>query len=1220
MSRFFALCVVFCLVGCVADGSRSPAGARELFDGHSLAGWSGDARHWRVENGAIVGESTAANPLEHTTYLAWTGGEVADFVLELEWRMQGGNSGVQFRSRASAQETVAGYQADLEDGPDWTGGLYEQDGRGIVTRRGERVVLDATGNSSVERFADGEALRARVDVHQWNRLRITASGPRLTIEVNDELFSETIDLDPAHAARRGALALQLHQGAAMRVEFRDLRLRELGIAAAAPTRAAKAGSEAWDVDGEPQWIWPQGAVADGQGAWFVRDFTLSAAPAQAELWITCDNEFDAWLNGTGVATGDDWMAPLRVDVSAALRAGNNKLLVRGSNRESQAGLCARLTGTCTDGSAIAVESDANWRACLADELTPKDDAQLFGWLDQVQWSAPQSFGGLEALPWAALARAEPAPSFAPAAEAIHVPDGFRVELLHTVDSAREGSWVSLAVDPRGRLYASDQYGGLFRITVPVLGTSGETVVEPVAVALGEAHGLLWAFDALYVVVNGAGKYKSGLYRVRDTDGDDALDQVECLRALDGDGEHGPHGLVLDASGEALLLVAGNYTHLPEPMARYRRPRNWAEDALLPVIPDPNGHAVEIRAPGGWVARTDRDGKEWELVAAGMRNTYDIALNADGEIFAYDSDMEWDTGMPWYKPTRVLHVVSGADYGWRTGESTWPADSYDAWPSAVDLELGSPTGIVFGEQTSFPEPWKSALFACDWAYGRVFAVQLEPEGSTYRGGYELFASGQPFPVTDIVAAPDGALYVTIGGRQTQSGLYRISWDGPAPAASEPAENAGDVLLLREARALLERTHAADALDFGGGPRADDERAARLALGVLGHADPFLRRAGRVALEHLDPALWSESVRAQSDSRAALEGWLALLHAEPTLDAHELVERALGIAANVAGRDERTDALRLLQLALLRLEVHDAERARLRAELDPLYPSGEARFDRQLLALLVTLRADVAGRALDALERAATQQERLALLDALRALEGPWSERDGQRLLAAFERELASLKGGFSARGFVEAMRAQAAEHLGIELVAAPDDGALAPAGAPIAAPGAAGRALHAWTLAALEPDLGTVARGRDFARGRAAYELTSCVQCHRFAGDGANRGPDLTGAAGRYSPRDLLVAILEPSREVPDVWRDTELWGADELLTVGRVEAERADELVVRDVAGERVRLAPALVTERVPHRLSRMPERLLDVLERDEVLDLLAYVLSGGEPADERFR
>src|SRR6185295_14701913 len=92
-------------------------------------------------------------------------------------------------------------------------------------------------------------------------------------------------------------------------------------------------------------------------------------------------------------------------------------------------------------------------------------------------------------------------------------------------------------------------------------------------------------------------------------------------------------------------------------------------------------------------------------------------------------------------------------------------------------------------TAFPAPWKQALFACDWAYGRIHAVFLEPEGASYRGRSEVFASGEPFPVTDVVAGPDGALYVSIGGRKTQSGLYRIAWSGSAAEASEPIADEG-----------------------------------------------------------------------------------------------------------------------------------------------------------------------------------------------------------------------------------------------------------------------------------------------------------------------------------------------------------------------------------------------------------------------------------------------
>ncbi len=1216
MARALLSFCLLCTACAAAPDPQEPAAEEELFDGHDLAGWEGDPRFWRVEEGAIVGESTAGIPCAETTYLVWCGGELSDFVLELEWRFPaqagGANSGVQFRSRAESRAAVTGYQADLETGPDWTGGLYEQGGRGIVTRRGERVVLDALGAKTVERFADGAALLARLDVNRWNRLRVTAFGPRLTLEVNDELFSETIDLDPAQAARRGTLALQLHQGPPMRVEFRAVRLRRLGGASPAPAAGPR-----------PEWIWPPVAVADQQTAWFRRSFELARAPVGAELWISGDNHLDAWLGGQGVATSDDWTRALRVDVTPWLHAGENELLVRCQNNESEAGLVLGLTVELEGGARFVLASDESFEACLQDGEELAGDA-LAHWLDQsAAWRPARSFGELGVAPWGTLGQDVVTAGEAPEAGTIHVPPGFTVERLYSVPLATQGSWVSLAVDPRGRFYAGDQYGGVFRIEVPPLGSSAETRVTPLPIALGEAHGLLWAFDSLYVVVSAAGEFASGLYRVRDSNEDGELDRVECLRAFDADGEHGPHAVVLDADGASLLVVAGNFTPLPEPLAHYRRPKNWAEDALLWPLDDPNGHAVGITAPGGWIARTDPEGKSWELVAAGFRNAYDLAVSKDGEVFTYDSDMEWDLGLPWYKPTRVLHVVSGGEYGWRAGSKNWPADSFDALPSAVDLGLGSPTGLVFGTHTHFPAPWREALFACDWAYGRVFAVHLEPDGASYRGSYEVFASGEPLPVTDVVVGPDGALYLTIGGRQTQSGLYRIAWNGASPP-EEPPRTDPSAELARQRRRALERIHGGRLPDLGPGRDESEALAARSALAGLQDPDRFVRHAARIALEHLEPATWEGLLRAEENPRSSLEGLLALVHGEPATDAHELGERALGIFVTTPEGSQRLDALRLLELALLRLEVGDTERVRIREVLDPAYPSGDARLDRALLDLLVYLDADVAGRALASLEAADTQEERIAILNAWRTLDVNFEESIGVRFMRALERELVGATGGLSVRGYLEAMRGEVLGRYALDAGPVP-----AAEIVPVAARAAirstvTSWTVHSWTVAELEPRLAEVARARSFERGRAAYEAASCAQCHRLAGEGANLGPDLTGCAGRFSARDLLVALLEPSREVPDVWRDLELWGADEdgaeLLAVGRLESEREGELVVLEASGVRVCVPAASVAERRPHRLSRMPEGLLDTLAGDEVLDLLAYVLSGDEAGDERFQ
>ena len=117
--------------------------------------------------------------------------------------------------------------------------------------------------------------------------------------------------------------------------------------------------------------------------------------------------------------------------------------------------------------------------------------------------------------------------------------------------------------------------------------------------------------------------------------------------------------------------------------------------------DGNGHATGRLAPGGYIVSTDPEGKTWELWSAGYRNPYDFGFNADGEIFAYDADMEWDFGMPWYRPTRVNHATSGSELGWRSGTAKWPAAYPDSLPALADIGPGSPVGAAFGYGAKIP---------------------------------------------------------------------------------------------------------------------------------------------------------------------------------------------------------------------------------------------------------------------------------------------------------------------------------------------------------------------------------------------------------------------------------------------------------------------------------------------------------------------------------------
>ena len=242
------------------------------------------------------------------------------------------------------------------------------------------------------------------------------------------------------------------------------------------------------------------------------------------------------------------------------------------------------------------------------------------------------------------------------------------------------------------------------------------------------------------------------------------------------GEHGPHAVRLGPDG-LLYVVVGNHARVGKQSSARSPYRNSYEgDLVKPRHEDPRGHAVGLPAPGGTVFRTDTKGSFVELVAGGLRNSYDIAFNAEGELFAYDADMEWDTGAPWYRPTRINHISPGAEFGWRSGWAKWPDYYVDSLPATLSIGPGSPTGLEFYNHTAFPKEYRGALFGCDWATGRIHCVKLERNGASYDAESNVFLEGRPLNATDIAVGPDGALYFSTGGRGTDGGIYRVRWTG------------------------------------------------------------------------------------------------------------------------------------------------------------------------------------------------------------------------------------------------------------------------------------------------------------------------------------------------------------------------------------------------------------------------------------------------------------
>ena len=789
--------------------------------------------------------------------------------------------------------------------------------------------------------------------------------------------------------------------------------------------------------------------------------------------------------------------------------------------------------------------------------------------------------------------------------------GFQVELLYSVPIREQGSWVSLATDPKGRLITSDQYGKLYRITPPPLGQSGKGMkIEPINLEIGMAHGLLYAFDSLYVMTNGKG---GGLYRVRDTNGDDQYDSVKQLRAVPGGGEHGPHSIVLAPDGKSLYVCAGNHTNLTK-IATSRVPRNWQEDILHERMWDAGGHAVGKLAPGGWIAQIDPEGTTWELVSIGYRNQFDIAFNADGELFTFDADMEWDIGTPWYRPTRVCHVTSGSEFGWRSGTGKWPAWYPDSLPAVVDIGPGCPTGIAFGTGAKFPAKYQKALFLADWSYGIVYAVHLQPHGSSYRGTAERFLSAAPLQVTDLVVHPgDGAVYFTIGGRRTQSGLYRLTYTGTESTSPVDARSKTGTK-LRTLRRQLETLH-----------RTGPPGVAETLWPHLSHPDRHIRYAARVALEHQPVERWQNRVLSESNPQALIEAAIALArNGEKALQPRLLT--ALGqLDLTKLTEAQQLGLLRAYGLVGLRMDAPTGRsRQAVLSQIDGLFPGNSARLNRELCQLLSWLRAPgVIPRTLSLLKTAGTQEEQMFYVLLLRKLKSGWTRDTRQAYFEWFNRAAAQ-RGGHSFAGFLTNIRNEA-----IGTLSATEKQALAKTLAALAKPNSVPadatprKFVRKWTTDELLPSLQGGLTGRNYQQGRQLFAAVACFKCHRFAGLGGIVGPDLTAAARRFNNKDLLDSMTLPSRTISDQYQASTFVLENGKTIVGRVANLSGENIMVITNMLEPGKLTAVRrneIDEVVPSKTSMMPKGLLDTLSKEEILDLVAYIRAGGDPKHDAFK
>ena len=815
---------------------------------------------------------------------------------------------------------------------------------------------------------------------------------------------------------------------------------------------------------------------------------------------------------------------------------------------------------------------------------------------------------------------------------IKAADGFQVELLYSVPSDVHGSWVNLCTDNKGRLIVSDQFGKLYKITPP---KSGESItsadVKPVNVDIRAVNGMVWAFDALYVGVNDyERKIPSGLYRITDSNGDDELDKVEMLRELGARGDHGVHAVVPSPDGKSLYLITGNSTTPTDLAANSQVPQVWGEDHLLPSFPDGRGHNRGVLAPGGIIYKVDPDGKNFEAYANGFRNIFDAAFNRNGDLFTYDADMEYDFNVPWYRPTRICQVTSGSEFGWRNGAGKRPVFYPDNLPGVLDIGPGSPTGVTFGYGAKFPAKYQNALYALDWSWGKLYAVHMKPDGASYTSTKEEFITGAPLPITDAIIHPgDGAMYFTIGGRRVQSGLYRVTYVGKESTelvATRPAINEATKL-----RRSLEVFHG-----------KQDPKAIALAWPNLAHEDRFIRWAARIAIEHQPVASWTDLALTEHDPTIKAEALLALSRvtgvcpqhrndATPPVDTAmraKLLEAILAIDMHSLNADTQLTLQRTIQIVLNRFGRPDASiQEKLVAAIDPLFPSESADLNWLLCETLAYLQSPtVAAKTMALIEIAPTQEEQVQYARSIRLLKTGWTT---ELQTAYFEWFLkaANYRGGASFAKFIEFIRNDAVASLtdiqkdSLKEVLAKkpvQKSALETLGAIFE-----GRKETQWSLDELVQAAGTELKHRDFENGRTMFAAAGCYACHRFQNQGGMTGPDLTTAGRRYSVRDLLDQVVNPSKVINDQFSAVMVITDQGLVHSGVVVNLNNNGLTLNtDLTdpNKRVTINRNTIDEMMVSKTSPMPAGLFNRMTRDEIMDLVAYLISGADPTHEYFK
>lgn len=797
------------------------------------------------------------------------------------------------------------------------------------------------------------------------------------------------------------------------------------------------------------------------------------------------------------------------------------------------------------------------------------------------------------------------------------------------------TWDRMASDNTGRVYVSILNEGLLRITAPSNLTNSdpsEFRIESVGTRVASIRGMAWGRGTLYLI--GEGPAGTGVYRFNDRNSNDLFEagEEEMVVKFKGDPRDGPRDLAFGPDGLLYLLNGTAQPDASRPSASSPY-RDTLEATILAALPDPAGLNSGVKAPGPHLLRHDFESREMEMVAGGLGSVRNLAFMENGDLLTVEGENARDRGLPWHRPARLLHLVPGGEYGWRSGSGVWPDRWTDQNPPVAELGLLIPSGLAACTHNGMSQRYRGALFIADSAHPRLLAATFRAEGSSLAlsnlDTLVRASPGEQLTFGDLELGPGGSLLATAIGADGKSRLLALSFLG---------DKKEDSTFKEPEHALRGMRREMDKLAAKPQARWVDSIWLNLDRGSCQHVTQSVRRA----LENAPQDTWKSRALTEKDRNKALSALLALARSErDRLSRHDLFAALWEHLPGCDDAPSRTIALRILTCARERLgeprpETYPKFQKLLTSWLTPdLVDEPGLLIDTA--STLVSLKSpDVVAACAPLLcSNRLTFTEKTALATSLLSHPAPLSLESAKPLISFlsqaqqpgklplklnewFSEARETPAPGVNLASHFEALRQALWQKLPRDPAGLSDTEAtalakrLTEASQALAALPKSG---ESWTPAD-SPTLATVPDKFEPSseRGKQVFTAARCAVCH---GAGAP-GPDLAGISERQGREEVVKAILSPSSSVLAKHRLTSLNLADGTTVLGKVLLETPEKVVLQPSLQNAAPLVfkPSEIKARGTAAISPMPENLLLGFSHKKIADLLAYLGFKNAPAE----